>query len=149
MSVEIVIVQIELITKGDYRSPKPFLFNPNIVVFFTTKVFLNKDILIGNHIELKTLFFNNVVFDKALRLLTAVDYKTYSAAEILKNNIELFRRALFSSKTLIPVNGKQMVVMKSKYVPDSFKKKVVNTLQQQNHVVPYKITFELFILDSR
>ncbi len=152
-SLPIELLQVNLLTTGDYISPKPIIFKPNVAIFFTTKVFLDKDILKNNKIDIKpSLFLNNEVFDKAIRLM---DDNNYSDEEILKNNIDLFRKALFSQEEKIPIGSKIYLVLKSTYLPDSFKKSTApvyapmqNTPSMQN-VLKYTITYKLYILDSQ
>ena len=149
MSV-IEILQVNLITKDDFVSPKPFPFNPNVVKFFTTKTFLNKSILTGNNIEIKpSLFLNHELFDKAIKLLKDADYGSYTNDEIVNNNIEVFRKALFKDQEQIPIGSKKYYIVKSKYLPNSFKK-VTQTpgYNQPKNVTQYTVTFELSVLNT-
>jgi len=148
MSV-IEILQVNLMTKDDFISPKPFQFNPNVVKFFTTKTFLNESILTGNNIEIKpSLFLNHELFDKAIKLLKDADYGSYTNDEILNNNIEVFREALFKDQEQIPIGSKKYYIIKSKYLPNSFKKVTqMPGYNQPKNVTQYTITFELSVLN--
>jgi hypothetical protein len=150
MSV-IEILQVNLITKEDFVSPRPFIFIPNVVKFFTTKTFLNKKILTGNNIEIiPSLFLNREIFEKAIKLSKNNDYNNYNSEEIIKNNIEIFRKALFSQKEQIPIGSKKYYVINSKYVANSFQpsKPDVGVMAVKN-VTQYTITFELSVLDTQ
>jgi hypothetical protein len=145
MSQPIEILQVKLITKGDYTNN--FIFSPNEVIFFTTNTFLNKSILNANEIKLKAVFLSREVFDKAIALLKSSDYGTYTKEQIEKNNIELFRTSVLAAKEQISVGSGKMSIVSSKYVPESFKK---NTSYNKNkNVVQYFISFEVFLLDPR
>ena len=150
MSV-IEILQVNLITKEDFVSPKPFQFNPNVVKFFTTKTYLDKKILTGNNIEIKpSLFLNREVFEKAIKILKSADYSNHTEDEIIKNNIEVFRDALFSPKEQIPIGSKKYYIVKSKYVPNSFQiAKGIPTNATVKNVTQYNITFEISVLDAQ
>ena len=149
------ILQVNLITKDDFVSPKPFAYNPNVVKFFTTKTFLDNKILTGNNIEIRpSLFLNQVIFEKAIKLLKDADYSNHTSDEIVKNNIDVFRKALFSQKEQLPLGSKKYYIIKSNYVPNSFQ--LVKPLQNAKPVVgataiknvtQYTITFELSLLD--
>ena len=145
----IEILQVNLITKEDYKTLRPFQFNPNVVKFFTTTTYLDKKILVANNIEIKpSLFLNHQLFDKAIKILKETDKKNHTADEIIKNNIDLFRDALFSKKSQIPIGSKKYFIINSTYVPNTFK--MSKQLQMQNgNVMHYTITFELSVLDAQ
>jgi hypothetical protein len=149
MSV-IEILQVNLITKEDFVSPKPFQFNPNVVKFFTTKTYLDKKILTGNNIDIRpSLFLNREIFEKAIKILKSSDYSNHTNDEIINNNIEVFKDALFSEKEQIPIGSKKYYIIKSKYVPNSFQLvKGVSSAAVKN-VTQYTITFEISVLDAQ
>jgi len=148
MSV-IEILQVNLITKEDFVSPKPFQFNPNVVKFFTTKTYLDKKILTGNNIEIKpSLFLNREIFEKAIKILKSADYSNRTKDEIINNNIQVLREALFSEKEQIPIGSKKYYILKSKYVQNSFQDVKPANAAVKN-VTQYTITFEISVLDAQ
>ena len=142
----IELLKVYLNTTGDFRSTKPVPFLDKGVVFFTTKVFLDPALLKGNAIDMRQVFLNYEVFYKAVRLLQSEDYSTYTPAEIQKNNIEVFRKAFLNEKTVIPIGSKKMAIIKSKYVPDSFRRYVGTGIQK--NTLPYEVKFAVTILDA-
>jgi hypothetical protein len=95
---------------------------------------------------MRQVFLNYEVFYKAVRLLQSENYSTYTPAEIQKNNIEVFRKAFLDTKTVIPLGSKKMVVIKSKYVPNSFKRYAGTGIQR--NTLPYEVRFAVTILDA-
>jgi hypothetical protein len=142
----IELLKVYLNTTGDFRSVRPVPFMDKGVVFFTTKVFLDTALLKGNAIDMRQVFLNYDVFYKAIRLLQSENYSTYTPAEIQKNNIEVFRKAFLNTKTVIPIGSKKMAIIKSKYVPDSFKPYVGTGIQKNTQ--PYEVRFAVTILDA-
>ena len=64
------ILRVNLTTNGDYKTGIPIPFKPNVAVFFTTKIFLDKKVLLGNGIEIiPSLFLNSEVFDRAEKII--------------------------------------------------------------------------------
>ena len=62
----IEILNVYITTKEDYTTVQPLKFNPAVIYFFTTDVYLNEKILKGNNIEIKpSLFLNRVIFENA------------------------------------------------------------------------------------
>jgi hypothetical protein len=159
MSNVIEILQVTLITKGESNST--FVLSPNEVIFFTTKVFLNRKILEANSINLRALFFSRDVHEQALELLEeqGEDDSKYNKSKIIENNLKIFKLACLAPKEQIPVTSasaspyayayasNKMSIVSSKYIPDSFKEN--KNYKKNKNVIQYLVTFEVYVVDSR
>jgi len=140
------LLKVYLNTKGDFRSTKPVAFMDKGLILFTTKVFLDPAILKGNNISVRQVFLNYEVFYNAVRLLNSADYSSYTPAEIQKNNLEVFRKEFLKEKMIIPIGSKKMSIIKSTYVPNSFKPAVVQNIPR--NASPYEARFDVTVLDA-
>lgn len=147
-SIPIEMIQIKITTKGDYYSSTPFPYKSNVPIFFTTTLLLDEDILKANKIDIdESLFLKNDVFEKAINILEEVSVKKNTKNDIIKTNIELFRKVFFPEKKVITIKNERFVVVTSKYKPgDSINLSTVNT---SKGVKRYEITFELYVLNER
>jgi hypothetical protein len=116
------------------------------IILFTTKVFLDPAILKGNNISVRQVFLNYEVFYNAVRLLNSADYANYTPAEIQKNNLEVFRKEFLKEKMVIPIGSKKMSIIKSTYVPNSFKPAVMQNIPR--NALAYEVKFAVTVLDA-
>lgn len=147
-SIPIEMIQIKITTKGDYYSSTPFPYKSNVPIFFTTTLLLDEDILKANKIDIdESLFLKTDVFEKAINILEEVSVKQNTKNDIIKKNIELFRKVFFPEKKVITIKNERFVVVTSKYKPiDSIN---LSTVNASKDVKRYDITFELYVLSER